>query len=48
MKVHIKEKLPVKDKKNKDAKRMADKSLRPHISRPCCDPRSSEASENGR
>ena len=50
MKVHIKVKgpqvkLPVKERKNEHAKRRADNSLRPHISRPCCDPRSSEPSE---
>ena len=44
MKVRIKVKgtqvkLPVKERKNEHAKRRADNSLRPHISRPCCDPR---------
>ena len=43
MKVHIKVKgtqvkLPGKERKNEHAKRRAENSLRPHISRPCCDP----------
>ena len=50
MKVKIKVKgtqvkLPVKERKNEHAKRRADNSLRPHISRPCCDPKSSEPSD---
>ena len=50
MKVRIKVKgtqvkLPVKERKNEHAKRRVDNSLRPHISRPCCDPKSSEPSE---
>ena len=45
MKVHNKVKLPVKDIKNKDDKLLTDNSLRPHISRPCCNSRSSEPSE---